>query len=256
MKRPGVLFPCTVLLLVSPAAAGEILVTDRPDFTESAVVVPVGRLQLEFGVTGAEEPGGVRTTTAGEALLRWGVAPQLELRLQLPSWERESWRGWRARGFSDAEVGIKMQFPPPGVEPRLFAADWALILATTLPTGNDELSAGVPQPSAILAGGWELVGDWSLGANLGLSRSSEEGQRVTHAWLSASLGLGLGDGTGAFVELVAAQRDRPGGPGSLILQTGLTRRLGADFQLDVRFSRRLTSEGPDLLAGVGASVRW
>lgn len=256
MRFLGFLPLPAVLVLAVPAVASEPLVTDRPDFTESAVVVPVGRLQLEFGATVAKDDEGVEAIAVGEALLRWGAAQQLEVRLKLPSWDRESSGPWRAQGFGDVEAGVKVHLHAASGGSGVAGADWALILATSAPTGGDEVSAGVWQPSAILAAGWELGGDWSLGANLGLSRPSGEGRRFTSAWLSSAVGVGIGDAMAVFVELVAVQRERPGGPGTLTLQTGLTRRFGADVQLDVRLARRLTSEGSDLLAGVGAGVRF
>ncbi len=255
MRRAAVLTWLLPLSVVIPAVASEPLVTDRPDFTESAVVVPSGRLQLELGATWARDNDDVETTSLGEALVRWGVAQRLEVRLGLPSWQRSSHGPVWGQGFADMEAGVKVQLHTAEGRSAAVGADWALILVTSAPTGGDEVSAGVWQPSAVLAAGWELGGDWSLGANLGFSRPADEGRRFTSAWFSTTVGIGISDTTAAFLELVGVQRERFGGPGTLAVQAGLTRRLGADLQFDVRIARRLTAEGPDLLAGVGAAVR-
>src|SRR4051794_29638391 len=55
-----------------PAAAPPELVTDRPDFTDSTVVVPRGRLQLESGFNSEWGSDGRRQLDAPEVLLRWG----------------------------------------------------------------------------------------------------------------------------------------------------------------------------------------
>jgi hypothetical protein len=60
------------------------MVTDRPDFTESASVVPRGRVQLEAGYTYArdEDAGVLAAHSYPEALARIGVVDdRLELRL-------------------------------------------------------------------------------------------------------------------------------------------------------------------------------
>jgi len=250
-------FAYTALLaFVSPVAADEPLVTDRPDFTESALVVSVGRWQLEGGATWVKNQNGAESVSLGEALLRFGVMQGLELRLALPSWERESWGPVRGQGFGDLDAGVKIQLWRAGESAGLAGADWAAILASTVPTGDEEVSPGVWEPRAIWAAAWQLGHNWSLGANLGVSRPWDDGRRFTSAWVSTSAGYGINYATTAFVELIGMAKERPGGPSTVALQAGLTRQIGPDFQLDVRIARRLTSEGPDLLAGVGAGVRF
>lgn len=63
-----------------PANSTEPMVTDRPDTTESPVVLPVGLLQLEFGASAERQASGAETVSIGEALLRFGWLDRLELR--------------------------------------------------------------------------------------------------------------------------------------------------------------------------------
>jgi hypothetical protein len=68
-----------------PASAQEPeLESDRPDFTESAVVVPGGSVQLEGGGTWLHGDGGRDLLSGPELLLRWGVSRSVELRLVAP----------------------------------------------------------------------------------------------------------------------------------------------------------------------------
>ena len=46
------------------------IITDRPDFTERAVVVPLGTMQLESGITHEQFPGELSTGSAGEIRIR------------------------------------------------------------------------------------------------------------------------------------------------------------------------------------------
>lgn len=57
----------------------EPLVTDRPDFTESAETIAPGHLQIESGITRSREDA-TETDSVGEILLRVGLTPNLELR--------------------------------------------------------------------------------------------------------------------------------------------------------------------------------
>lgn len=74
----------TNLAKAEPPAQTLKLVSDRPDFTESSSVVQVGHLQLEYG---AEFSGGADCYELSLPLLliRYGVAPALELRIEVPS---------------------------------------------------------------------------------------------------------------------------------------------------------------------------
>ena len=65
---------------VSPA-----IVTDRPDITESSIVVPKGSLQAESGLTLTSDHGW-RTVDLSETLLRLGVESRTELRLVVPDY--------------------------------------------------------------------------------------------------------------------------------------------------------------------------
>src|SRR5437870_3062683 len=62
------------------------LVTDRPDFTESSLVVPRGRLQIEGGFSYTRGNSGERAWNLPEMLLRLGVASRWELRLEAPQY--------------------------------------------------------------------------------------------------------------------------------------------------------------------------
>ena len=67
--------------------------TDRPDFTESSVTVPRGRLQMESGVTWSDEPGGSEVLSGPELLFRYGLFEKTELRFVPPDYLRVRGRG-------------------------------------------------------------------------------------------------------------------------------------------------------------------
>src|SRR6476659_6844057 len=67
-----------------PTAKDEIA-TDRPDVTNSSLVVPTGSLQSENGVNFSARDGG-RVLDGTNTRWRLGIAPCLELLLDLPTY--------------------------------------------------------------------------------------------------------------------------------------------------------------------------
>ena len=92
------------------------LVTDRPDRTESAAVVPRGLFQVETGYLFTRD-GGVDGHAAPGTLLRIGLGGRTELRLGHAGIAG----GESGRGAGDSEVGAKVDLVKVGakVEPRL-----------------------------------------------------------------------------------------------------------------------------------------
>ena len=238
----------------SKLGAEEPLITDRPDFTESANSVGRGVVQFESGVTFIEFPSGTNVTTLGEILVRWGVSVPLELRFQIPTYE---WKrnGESTSGFQNGGIGLKYELASGDGRGIIAGAEAAVIASTTLPTGPQEIASPKWQPSAVAAISWELGPNTGLGMNLGISRPADENDRYTSTWLSAALGVGVGAATSVFFELYGFNREETRGPNTVTFQTGIVYLMNNDLQLDLRVARRLSDSGPDLLLGAGVSWR-
>jgi hypothetical protein len=233
--RPALLF----LLLGSVARAqAPELVTDRPDFTESGLVVPLGRVQVEGGLTWVREDG-ADIVSGPELLARYSPFSRFELRLGAPDYvEAED-----APGFTDASLGVKAQLGP------VAGWDLAVIAATTLPIGEADLSSGTFDPELLLTTGRALTPRVDLGAQV-------SGARRDDAFLfGATLvgGVALSGQLGAFLELALEAPET--GPSALLLHHGYTLALAPALQLDVHGALGLTDAAPDVLFGVGLSVR-
>ena len=61
------------------------IVTDRPDVTESSIVIPNGSLQLENGVTWTRDQGDASVDFT-ETLMRLGDSERTEFRLVVPNY--------------------------------------------------------------------------------------------------------------------------------------------------------------------------
>ncbi|MBC8134518.1 MAG: transporter, partial [Fibrella sp.] len=126
------------------------LVTDRPDFTESALTIPRGLSQAEFGATFAES-GGDDENGFGELLMRIGLNKRTELRLGIPTYlSTRAAASGRSSGFADASLGFKFSLASAGDRLGLRQFDVGLIVATTLPTGSSAYRERKLQPGAKL----------------------------------------------------------------------------------------------------------
>jgi hypothetical protein len=231
------------------------LITDRPDFTESAFVVGRGVVQLEGGVTHADA-GDESATTVPELLVRWGITRGIELRVLTPTYAWIDGTGDDADGFLNMALGAKIALNDGEGDGFWGRTGAALIVATTLPTGSSDVSSDKLQPAATFSFAWDLSRSVSLGTNLGWARPEEDGNRFDTFYASVAAGVGVAESTSVFVELIGFDRERDRGPSTVTFQTGVTFLVNPDFQLDARLARRLTSEGPDFLIGLGASARF
>lgn len=256
MRTAGIVFlTIGVLLLGGSSAADDALITDRPDFTESAFVVGRGTVQLEGGATYIDT-NDESETTLPELLVRWGISRTVELRLLAPTYAWVDGPGVSSSGWLNTALGAKVALNEGNGEGFWGKTGAALLLATTVPTGSSAVSSDAWEPSATFALAWDLSSTVSLGVNAGWTRPEDNGQRFDSFYASAAAGVGVGKNTSVFFELIGFDRERDQGPSTLTFQTGITHLLNSDFQLDIRAARRLSSEGADLLIGVGASARF
>ncbi len=230
------------------------LVTDRPDFTESAEAVAVKRVQLEFGWT-FERSGDVETHTVGELLARVGVRENVELRVGVNSYVDVTAPGGDLSGPEEAFLGVKVKLVE-GEETCGFGIPHVAVLAgASLPIGSDDISADGSEPEAVLALAWDLSERYSLGSNLGVANLNGETDRFTRLQGSLALGIGLTDRLGTFVEYFGFSSMEKDGPGASFIDGGFTYLVNDDFQLDLRAGLGLNDPEPEYFVGAGASLR-
>jgi len=231
----------------APASEAPELETDRPDFTESSLVVPQGSLQLESGFT-YERGGGLRTFGGPELLLRWGVSRKTEVRIGSPSYFQVRSRQ-RISGFGGTYVGLKQQLGP-------LRGGWeaALIPAVTLPTGSRELGGKSVEPELKAVWARALGGPWSLSGMFAFYWPEGVRDRNFTFQPTISLGRALGERWGAFLEY-AGQLPEQGGDAHLI-HHGYTYSPSRLTQIDLHFGFGLTRAAPDFFIGAGYSVRF
>ncbi|MGH7550874.1 MAG: transporter [Gemmatimonadota bacterium] len=228
------------------------LVTDRPDFTESALTVPRGDVQLEAGytLTRAED---VDEHALGEVLLRIGVAGRLEARIGLGSHAWSEAPGEDPSGFEDPTLGLKVVLSEETEAGGIAAA---VLAGTSLPVGDDHVGEDEWQPEITLALSRGIADRLSLGGNLGYAYASEDGDRFDQGSASLALGMELSERWGSYVEAFTIFPTEPSGEDAAVVNGGFTFLVHPLLQLDARAGAGLTEGAPDFFVGVGIARRW
>jgi hypothetical protein len=229
-----------------PRAKDEIA-PDRPDVTNSSLVVPTGSLQSENGVNLSSRDGG-RSVDGTNTRWRLGVAPCFELLVDLPTYVANIHAPGNA-GFTDVAPAVKWQISPiPG------KFDLSAVFGVALPTGAAEIAGRGAQPYLQFPWSYELHDGWGLsGMFTEFFRPSEvTTKRITEA--TFVIEKRLTDKFSLFTEYVGDYPENAG-PSQLINSGGvylLSRTQTVDFHL----AFGLNHNSPTYVVGVGYSFRF
>lgn len=250
--------PPTGILGLVAAPIDEPLVTDRPDFTESTLAVPLGRVQIEAGLTFTRDgAGGGRheeSFEAPEMLLRLGLAQGFELRIGAPSYAWEDDGVLDVDGLTDMGIGFKLELgEQSGARPSL-----AVLGELSIPTGDDAFSSDEVDPTLILAWAYDIgESGWSIAGNVGVSSLEDSmGDRFEEFTSSLALGIPLTDEFSAYAEYFGFYRhDAASGP-EHFFNSGVTYLINNNTQLDFRVGLGLNGRADDFFTGAGVSFRF
>ena len=139
--------------------SGSEIATDRPDVTNSSLVVPAGSLQSENGIntTGRRS---VRTFDGTNSRLRLGIAPCLEFLVDIPDYFGRL-KGDADSGFGNVAPAVKWQFSSL---PEAWNASVAA--GAGLPTGSTKITGPGLQPYLQLPWSYEFGGGWGTSGML------------------------------------------------------------------------------------------
>jgi hypothetical protein len=246
------LFPAFLVLWTTfaradqcPSAKDEIA-TDRPDVTNSSIVVPFGSLQNENGVNFNMRDDG-RTIDGTNSRWRLGIAPCLEILVDLPTYVAPLQRPTDT-GFSDVSPALKWQISPvPG------KVDLSVVFGMALPTGSVEIAGRGVQPYLQLPWSWELHDGWAVnGMFTEFFRPYDFTARsINEATFSVEKKL-----TGQFSLFTEYVGDYPqGGTPSQLWNSGAVYHVDRTQQVDFHIAFGLNHNTPSYIVGVGYSLR-
>jgi hypothetical protein len=214
------------------------MITDRPDQTESAAIVPRGMLQIETG----GERDHTQALTVGSTLLRYGLHQRLEARLGFGGYQRSG----GITGVGDAEVGFKLGLGREGALMEI-----ALLGAVSLPTGSDAFTTDKADPSTRVALAMPISSRVSFGANGGMTWTAGRADGL----YTAVLGFSLTDRLGMFAESFGSLPVSDGGVAAHLVDGGFTLGLTPTLQLDASGGVGISAGAPDWFVGLGLSAR-
>lgn len=229
-----------------PVAADPEIVTDRPDVTESSIVVPKRSLQVENGATWTTDHGS-QIFDLSESLIRLGVSSRTEIRFVVPNY-LGSISGPGATGFGDMALGMKQQLGPlPG------GFDLSVIVAVSFPTGATRVSSHGYDPFLKFPWSKELKSGWSIGGMQSLFWNTVDHRRNGDWEATFYVEKEITKPWDAFAEY-AGDFNQHGGPQE-IAHFGTAYRITHLQQVDFHFGFGVSNAAPHRFFAVGYSIR-
>jgi hypothetical protein len=235
----------------SAAVAGECtgpntpIETDRPDVTNSSIVVPVGSLQSENGID-LQRKDAAQVLSATNSRWRLGIAPCLEVLVDLPNYFT-TFRGG-VSGFSDVVPAVKWQLNLPQSK-----FDLSITAGAALPTGASAVSGQGVQPylqipwSLDLGGGWALTG---METNFFTPASAVKFTYQTTFVIEKE----IAERAFVFAEYVGSFP--ASGRSSQLFNSGAGYRIDNNQQIDFHIGVGLDRNAPSYVFGLGYSFRF
>src|SRR3984957_6427175 len=220
--------------------------TDRPDVTNSSLVVPQGSFQDESGIDFAKRDGG-HEFDGTDSRLRWGVAPCLEILVDVPSYFAAI-SGPLKSGFTDVAPAVKWQISPlPG------KIDLSATLGVGLPTGTKAIAGPGVQPYVQFPWSWQLSGGWSVNGMLTNFFTPADPINKVSTETSLVLEREFAERAFLFIEYVGDYHVH-GGP-SYLFNSGGGYRITPTQQIDFHIGVGLNDNAPAYIFGMGYSFR-
>lgn len=239
--------------VAAPAQAGECptsaseIATDRPDVTNSSLVVPVGSLQGENGINTTRR-GPDRTFDGTNSRLRLGIAPCLEILVDVPNYTGRL-KGDADSGFGNVAPAIKWQFaslPEP----------WNLSVTSGagLPTGSPKIAGPGLQPYLQFPWSYELGGGWGTSGMVTTFFFPSDPANKQTTETTFVLEKKVTERASLFVEYVGDYPSR--GSSIQLVNTGGGYLLTRTQQIDFHVAFGLNRNSPNYIVGLGYSFRF
>jgi hypothetical protein len=244
-------FALSLALPIIPAAAPEScprssseIATDRPDVTNSSLVVPQGSFQQENGVNISGRDGG-QVWDGTNTRLRLGIAQCFEVLVDLPDFfDALSGRG--DTGFTNVTPALKWQ-----ISPLPEKVDLSATMGVGLPTGTRAIVEQGAQPYVQFPWSWELSDGWGLsGMFTNFFTPSVPTSKIAGE-TTFVIEREFGKSTFLFVEYVGDYREY-GGP-SYLFNSGGGYRFTRTQQIDFHIGIGLNDIAPSYIFGIGYS---
>ena len=242
---------------------GPELCADRPGLDTPPCVVAEGTVQFEIGLAdwSLDRSAADRTDSfvVGDALLRYGLTPNIELRAGWQAFLVERVRDYgtgavnRQSGAGDVTLSAKINLAPDGMAPV------AILPFVTVTTGKASLGAGTWEAGFLVPVSIDASDRVSLLLTPEIAAMADEDGAGRHLALgtSAGVGLSLSDRIYSSVEAqLVRERDPAGSLTEAVAGAFLGWQPGADSQFDIGAQFGLNDDSPDVELYLGLTRRF
>jgi hypothetical protein len=254
----GILTAITISLSFHLRAQDNVpeLVTDRPDQTESASVVPLKSLQIETGFIrefDATDLAESKNFAYNTTLLRYGFFENTELRIGIEYLgEKITYLNIDstsdANGLSPLYAGFKTKI----VNENGLLPEIAFLGALNLPaTAGTNFKPTYTSATMRFSLAHTLSPRFSLGYNLGAEWDGESANAMF--FYTLSFGAEISNKIGAFIEVFGTLPEK--GLSSHLTDAGITYLVVSNLQLDISVGLALNNNAPDNFISFGFSWR-
>ena len=248
-----ILFITFSLLLISASAfSQERIATDRPDQTETAVLVPPHYFQVEFGFGKENADKENYNLIHPTALFKYGLSKRFELRLEtnyVSAYEHLIPQSKTTTGFEPVRIGFRTAL----WEEKKLIPKTSLLVHFGLPVlATKSFKATHIAPSFLLAMQNSLTEHIALSYNVG---AEWDGFSSTPYWLySLSSGYELGKNCEAFFEIFGVTQKNELAQNSI--DAGFGFYISNDVKLDASAGIGISNAAADYFFGIGFSFRF
>jgi len=236
-------------MLFTELTQAQDLVTDRPDVTESAIVVPRKNIQLEIGASTEFFSNQADVYNLPTFLFRIGFNNRFELRLgSTYSFLNSSIEN--RSGFNASELGLKVSLN----ENRDANYQHAMLIGVGVPylVATDLRENAFTTPSIVYAFQFDISDRVGFSSNIGgIWDTENNGARITY---TASFAFGLTEKLGFYAELFGYSGEN--GSNQLNADGGFTYLINPLMQLDASYGNSLSPNTDYKFIAIGYSWRF
>ena len=234
MKKRFLIF---LFLLFNYSLVFSQITTDRPDQTESAVVLSTGQIQVESGISIENSQSNINT------LFRIGIIDGIEIRINSNYLINDELSFMKKSSFSDFEVGAKFRiFDKTSNNTKV-----AFLSHLSIPTAIDVFSNNVYGILSRLNVSHDLNNESQIGYNLGYNKFKKiDGQFIYTIVYGRSL-----DSFGIFFEIFG---DDSKNSFNINFDSGITYLLDNKKQLDLSIGKGINNEMFFISGGISINI--
>ena len=226
-----------ILISTSFSSLFSQLITDRPDQTESSVVLPQGHIQIETGISLEDSQSDINT------LFRIGIVNGVEMRINSNYLINDDISSLKKSSFSDFEIGAKFRI----MDKDNKITKIGFLTHLSIPTAPEIFSYNEYGLLNRLLVSHDLKNDSQIGYNIGYNKyDNYNGQFV----YTLAYGVSLGS-FGVFFELFG---DDSSNNSNLNFDSGITYLIDNDKQLDLSIGRGLNNDMFYISAGFSINI--